>query len=87
MNNLSYTQTDLKKAYQLVQHDLFNTLLKMKNGEATRFGSLGKFTKTERKQKCGWDKNTYAYYQIKFSMFSSLKNELDKQISKKYRTR
>jgi hypothetical protein len=54
MSKLStYTPQDLKLAYQLVQADLFNSLLKVKDGQAIHFGKLGKFTKKEKKQKCG----------------------------------
>jgi nucleoid DNA-binding protein len=48
-----YTQSDLKTAYQIVQADLFNSLLKIKDSQSIKLGSLGKFTKSERKQKCG----------------------------------
>ena len=48
-----YTQSDLKTAYQIVQSDLFNSLLKMKDSESLRLGSLGKLTKKEQKQRCG----------------------------------
>ena len=48
-----YTQQDLKIAYQIVQQDLFNSLLKAKNGQSIHFGKLGKLTKKECQQKCG----------------------------------
>ena len=48
-----YTQSDLKTAYQIVQTDLFNSLLKAQDGESIHFAKLGKITKLERKQKCG----------------------------------
>jgi len=48
-----YSQQDLKTAYQIVQADLFNSLLKAKSGEAIHFGKLGKLTKKECQQKCG----------------------------------
>jgi len=50
---INYTQSEIKLAYQIVQADLFNSLLKTKDGESIHFGKLGKFTKSERKQKCG----------------------------------
>ena len=50
---INYTQQDLKTAYQIVQEDLFNSLLKMKDSESLRLGNLGKLTKKERRQKCG----------------------------------
>ena len=51
--NSHYTQSELKTAYQIVQTDLFNSLLKVKDGQSLRLGSLGKLTKSERKQRCG----------------------------------
>ena len=48
-----YTQQDLKRAYQIVQADLFNSLLTAKDGQSIKLGRLGKFTKKERQQKCG----------------------------------
>jgi hypothetical protein len=51
--SINYTQQDLKTAYQIVQADLFNSLLKMKDGQSLRLGSLGKLTKKEQKQRCG----------------------------------
>jgi hypothetical protein len=48
-----YTQSELKTAYQIVQTDLFNSLLKMKDDQSLRLGNLGKLTKKEQKQKCG----------------------------------
>ena len=50
---INYTQSELKTAYQIVQADLFNSLLKVKDGQSLRVGSLGKLTKSERKQRCG----------------------------------
>lgn len=80
-----YTQSDLKIAYQLVQEDLFNSLLKMKDNESLRLGNLGKFTKKERKQKCGWDNQNYVYCKVNFKPFTKLKQALNEQIIKKYR--
>ena len=48
-----YTPTDIKLAYQIVEADLLSTLLKTPNEASIRLGNLGKFTKVERKQKCG----------------------------------
>ena len=56
-----YTQQELKIAYQIVLEDLFNSLLKIKNGESIRLTNLGKFTKKERKQKCNLDDKNYVY--------------------------
>jgi len=80
-----YTQSDLKTAYQIVQEDLFNSLLKMKDSESLRLGNLGKLTKKEQKQRCGWDGQNYVYYKLNFKPFSKLKQALNEQIVKKYR--
>jgi len=48
-----YTQQDIKLAYQLVQEDLINSLLAIKDGQSIKLGRFGKFTKKERQQKCG----------------------------------
>jgi nucleoid DNA-binding protein len=53
MINNQYTQQDLKTAYQIVQEDLFDSLLKAKDGQSIRLTNLGKLTKLEKKQKCG----------------------------------
>jgi len=50
---INYTQSELKTAYQIVQKDLFNSLLKVKDGQSLRLGNLGKLTKKEQKQRCG----------------------------------
>ena len=80
-----YTQQDLKIAYQIVQQDLFNSLLKAKNGQSIHFGKLGKLTKKECQQKCGWDQQNYVYCRLNFKPFSKLKSALNEQIVKKYR--
>jgi nucleoid DNA-binding protein len=49
----NYSEQDLKTAYQIVQQDLFNTLLTIKPGQTVKIDKLGKFTKKERKQRCG----------------------------------
>ena len=48
-----YTQSEIKQAYNIVQQDLFNSLLTAKNGESIHLAKLGKLTKKEAKQKCG----------------------------------
>jgi hypothetical protein len=50
---INYTQSDLKTAYQIVTEDLFNSLLKVKDQQSIKLGSLGKLTKKEQKQRCG----------------------------------
>lgn len=79
-----YTQQDLKIAYQIVEADLFNSLLDAKDGESIHLARLGKITKSERKQKCGWDNQTYTYYRLNFEPFSKLKQALNSQIIEKY---
>lgn len=79
-----YTQADLKTAYQIVQQDLFNSLLKAKDGEQIRLGHLGKFTKTEQ----GLSSPKYGnhiYYKLSFRCFSKLKQAFHEQLSRKYR--
>ena len=80
-----YSPQDLKLAYQIVQEDLFNSLLKVKDKESIHFGRLGKFIKKERKQKCGWDQQNYVYCQVSFKPFTKLKSALNNQIIQKYR--
>ena len=80
----NYTEQDLKLAYQLVQEDLFNHLLKAQDEETIRLGNLGKFTKTEQ----GLSSPKYGnhiYYKLTFRCFSKLKEGFHNQLSKKYR--
>lgn len=89
------TQAELKKAYQLVTQDLYNQLVKLKEGTiyiGSR-GSLGSFTKTERKIRSGIQPkgmkgkpklNTYVYYSVRFKPTKRLKEELNKPLMKKY---
>jgi len=79
-----YTQSDLKTAYQIVQTDLFNHLLKAKGGETIRFGNLGKFKKTEQ-QLSSKQYGDHIYYKLSFRCFSKLKEAFHQQLSKKYR--
>ena len=83
----NYTNQDLKLAYQLVQQDLFNSLLTIKNGQSIKLGSLGKLTKKECQQKCGWDQQNYVYCKVNFKPFTKLKTALNEQIVKKYKLR
>jgi len=80
-----YTQSELKLAYQIVQEDLFNSLVKAPNLASIKLGSLGKLTKKECQQKCGWDQQNYVYCKLSFKPFSKLKTALNEQIIKKYR--
>ena len=87
----NYTNQEIKTAYQIVQEDLFNSLINLKNGATLRLGALGKFTKKEHtiksalfKKKLG-NKNTFIYYRISFKPFSKLKELLTQQIIQKYR--
>ena len=80
-----YTQQDIKLAYQLVQEDLINSLLAIKDGQSIKLGRFGKFTKKEQKQRCGWDGQNYVYCKVNFKPFTKLKQALNEQIIKKYR--
>ena len=81
----NYTQQELKLAYQIVQEDLFNSLLQAQDGESIALAKLGKLTKKERQQKCGWDQQNYVYCKLNFKPFSKLKQALNEQIISKYR--
>ena len=79
-----YTEEDLKRAYQLVQQDLFNFLLQAQDTETVRLGNLGKFTKTEQmvnSKKYG----NHVYYKLSFRCFSKLKAAFHDQLSQKYK--
>ncbi len=81
---MNYTPTQIKQAYQIVQQDLFNSLLKAKNKETIKFGNLGKFKKTEQ----GLSSPKYGnhiYYKLTFRCFSKLKEAFHNQLSRKYR--
>lgn len=79
-----YTQSDLKTAYQIVQADLFNHLLKASDGETVKLGNLGKFTKFEQ-QIHSKEFGNHVYYKLSFRCFSKLKEAFHDQLSKKYR--
>ncbi len=81
-----YTQSEIKLAYQIVQEDLFNSLLQAKGGERIRFGQLGKFKKTEQLVKSKQYGN-HLYYKLSFACFSKLKAAFHDQLSKKYKLR
>jgi hypothetical protein len=83
---MNYTQQELKQAYQIVQQDLFNSLLKAQNKETIKLGNLGKFTKTETtlsNKKFG----SHVYYKLSFRCFGKLKEAFHNQLSRKYRIR
>ena len=82
---LNYTNQELKLAYQIVQEDLFNSLLKAQDKDTIKFGNLGKFTKTEQ----GLSSPKYGhhiYYKLTFRCFSKLKAAFHNQLSRKYRS-
>lgn len=81
---MNYTQTQIKQAYQIVQQDLFNSLLKAQDKETIKFGNLGKFTKTEQSLSSPKYGN-HLYYKLTFRCFSKLKDAFHNQLSKKYR--
>ena len=74
------TKLDLTPAYDLIIADLFNKLVKMKEG-IIKLGRLGSLHKKERiitsSLKTAYGK-TYAYYQVTFKASKELKKELDK---------
>ena len=90
------TQAELKRAYNLVTTDLFNQLVKLKEGTiyiGSR-GSLGAFKKTERKiqsriqprgVKTKPKLNTYVYYSVRFKPSKALKAQLNEALERKYR--
>ena len=82
--SVNYTQSDLKTAYQIVQADLFNSLLHAPAGARIRLGNLGKFTKTEQ-QLHSPKYGHHVYYKLSFRCFSKLKGAFHEQLSKKYR--
>jgi hypothetical protein len=81
---MNYTPAQLKQAYQIVQADLFNQLLKAQDEETIRFGNLGKFTKTEQMVNSK-QYGQHVYYKLSFRCFSKLKGAFHQQLSKKYR--
>ncbi len=68
---------DLGPAYDLIIADLFNKLVKMKEG-VIKLGELGNLHKKQRTIRSALNGKTYAYYQISFKASSTLKKELDK---------
>ncbi|KLL04815.1 MAG: hypothetical protein MRERV_4c095 [Mycoplasmataceae bacterium RV_VA103A] len=79
------TKTELQQAYKIVSEDLFNSLLKMKEGESIWLGKLGAFTKKELKIKSALkEKKTFVYYKISFRTFKKLKEALNTQLIDKY---
>jgi nucleoid DNA-binding protein len=92
------TKIELKRAYNLVTTDLFNQLVKLKEGtlQIGTLGSLGSFKKTERKIRSaivpkgsklkGKPKlNTYVYYSVRFRPSKRLKEKLNEALVRKYR--
>lgn len=80
---MNYTPAQIKHAYQIVQADLYNQLLKAQDEETVRLGSLGKFTKHEqlvKSKKYG----QHVYYKLGFRCFSKLKDAFHNQLSRKY---
>jgi nucleoid DNA-binding protein len=71
------TNHNLASAYDLVLPDLFNKLVKMKEG-MIKLGKLGTIQKKHRKMRSALNGRTYAYYQVSFKASSTLKKELDK---------
>ena len=81
---MPYTQSQIKQAYQIVQQDLFNSLLRAQNKETIKLGNLGKFTKTEQ-QLSNKKFGSHIYYKLSFRCFGKLKEAFHNQLSRKYR--
>ena len=77
---LAPSQAELKQAYRLVKADLYHSLLQMEANQTLRIPQLGKFTKKTVQAKSGLDNQTYVYYRINFSPFSSLKKALNQSL-------
>lgn len=71
------SSSNLASAYDLVLPDLFNKLIKMKEG-VIKLGSLGSLHKKQRTIRSALNGKTYVYYQVSFKASSTLKKELDK---------
>ena len=74
---LTPSSPNLAEAYDLVLTDLFNKLVKMKEG-VIKLGNLGTLHKKHRIIRSALNGRTYAYYQVNFKASSTLKKELDK---------
>ena len=81
---MNYTPIQIKQAYQIVQQDLFNSLLKAQSGETVKLANLGKFKKTEQ-QLSSPQYGDHIYYKLSFRCFGKLKEAFHNQLSKKYR--
>jgi hypothetical protein len=81
---MPYTPSQIKQAYQIVQQDLFNSLLRAQNKETIKLGNLGKFTKTEQ-QLSNKKFGSHVYYKLSFRCFGKLKEAFHNQLSRKYR--
>ena len=68
---------DLAQSYDLIIADLFNKLVKMKEG-VIKLGTLGNLQKKRRIIRSALNGKTYAYYQVSFKASPKLKKELDK---------
>ena len=70
---------DLAQSYDLIIADLFNKLVKMKEG-VIKLGDLGNLQKKRRIIRSSLNNNTYVYYQVSFKASITLKKELDKSL-------
>ena len=68
---------NLAQSYDLIIADLFNKLVKMKEG-VIKLGTLGTLHKKQRIMTSALNGRTYAYYQVSFKASSTLKKALDK---------
>ena len=74
---IAKTNHNLASAYDLVLPDLFNNLVKMKEG-MIKLGTLGTLHKKQRIMRSALNGRTYAYYLASFKASGELKKSLDK---------
>lgn len=77
---IEVTQSELNKAYKIVQADLLTKFQQMKAGSTLRVTNIGIFEKRAKQITPKLKKakgKTYRYYQIAFRMSQVLKRALD----------
>jgi len=79
MKKLKPIKPDLTPAYDLVLTDLFNKLIRLKEG-TIKLGDLGTLHKKHRLIRSALNGRTYAYYQVSFKASPHLKKSLDKYL-------
>jgi hypothetical protein len=84
MKNIQYTPADIKTAYQIVSHDLFNQLSSAPAEAMVKLGNLGKFKKTQTVVQSK-EYGQHVYYKLSFRCFSKLKAAFHNQLRKQYK--